>query len=149
MYIVLAVFAALIGLAVTGSAVFTAYFVWRLQKQGDGVDARKGEAGLPGAGLPDARLLLRWTVLDYSLIGLVGIGLLFLFADVLGVVRDREAYPFHHYGYLLIGFVFTLIGVLFLVARLLLLLRAADVPRLGAPNHHDKPDHADQTEQRV
>lgn len=136
MYITLAVFASVLGLAVTGAAVYTAWYVYRLRRGG----------GEEPAGEPlDRTVLLRWTLFDYALLLLSLIGLLFLLTDLIGVLRDRDLYPYYHYGYLLSGFIFTLLGLLFMLTRLFLVLRLAN-QCLAAPHDHHEPNEAHQAE---
>jgi hypothetical protein len=136
MYTTLAVFASVLGLAVTGAAVYTAWYVFQL---------RKGKEGVDPPGQFERTLLLRWTLFDYSLLLLSLIGLLFLLTDLIGVLRDRDLYPYYHYGYLLCGFIFTLLGLLFMLARLFVVLRLANQGS-AAPHNHDEPDEAHQAE---
>lgn len=143
MYIALAVLAALIGLAVCGAAVFTAWYYQSCKRRAEEKEDRAEEA------FPGNSLLLRWTVMDYAVVFLAAFGLLFLFADVLAVLRDRQSFPYYHYGYLLIGFVMSFIGLLLLVVRLFVLLRIVGAPSLPAPYHQDKPAQADQAEQGI
>lgn len=148
MYVVLAVFAALVGLGVTGAAVYTAYELLQLRKRGNG--GNDGKEGNGEGNSADLRSLLRWTVLDYALIVLFSIGLMFLFVDVLGVLReDRSGFPYYHFGYLLSGFVFTFLGALFLLARLFLVLRVAGSPGFTPPHHQNEPGQADSAEDGV
>lgn len=133
MYPAIAIFAAVLGLIVTGSAVYTAWYVFRLRSK------NSGQNGF------DPAPLFRWTGFDYALLALVLVGLTFLLADVIGVMKERESYPYYHYGYLLSGFVFTLLGLLFLLTRLFLVLRLAH-KHAAAPNQHYKPDQAHHAE---
>ncbi|MDF2927597.1 MAG: hypothetical protein K0R57_6511 [Paenibacillaceae bacterium] len=130
LYTLLAVFAAVLGLGVTAAAVYTAWYVYQLRRKNSN-----------GQHL-DPALLLRWTVFDYAVLLIVLTGLIFLLADLIGVVNDRDLYPYYHYGYLVSGFIFTLLGVLFMLARLFLVLRLAE-KGLTAPNQHHKPHQAD------
>lgn len=136
MYTTLAVFASVLGLTVTGAAVYTAWYVFQL---------RKGEAPGQTRGLFDHSALLRWTVFDYALLMLSLTGLLFLLVDLIGVMKERDLYPYYHYGYLLSGFIFTLLGVLFMLSRLFLVLRLAGHGP-SAPHNHDEPNQAHQAE---
>lgn len=136
LYWTLTVLAAVLGLAVTGSAVYMAWSVHQLRGQGSGQEKAV------------QRALVRWTVFDYALLILVLAGLLFLLADLIGVLKDRELYPYYHYGYLLSGFVFSLVGLLFLLARLFMVLRLAN-PDSSAPDKSHKPDQADHAEQGI
>ncbi len=129
LYTILQVFAAILGLAVTGGAVYT---VWRLFQA-------KGKTGAPGK--LERQLLLRWTVFDYAVLALVLIGLVFLLADVIGVIKDRDQYPYYHYGYLLSGFIFSLVGLVFMLVRLAMVLRLAN-PDPSAVDEGNKPDQA-------
>lgn len=138
MYITLAVFAGILGLFVTGASVYTAWYVFQLSK-------KNKEESAPGQPLP-ASALLRWTVFDYALLGLVLIGLLFLLVDLIGVLRDRDLYPYYHYGYLLCGFIFTLLGLLFMLSRLFIVLRLVSRSGSAAPHDQDEPDEADRSE---
>ncbi|WP_248924950.1 hypothetical protein [Paenibacillus hamazuiensis] len=133
MNFLLALFGGLIGLFVTGAAVFMAWLYLQHRKQ-------------PETSAYEPPVLLKWTSFDYALIILFLIGSLFLFTDALAVIRDRESYPLYHYGYLLCGFVFTFLGMLFMVVRLALVLSMVRSGSLRAPNHHNHPGDADQPE---
>lgn len=126
-YTILQVFAAVLGLAVTGGAVYTVWMMFQA----------RGKAGAPGK--LERQLLLRWTVFDYAVLALVLIGLVFLLADVVGVMKDRDQYPYYHYGYLLSGFIFSFVGLIFLLVRLGMVLRLAN-PDPAAVDQGDKPD---------
>jgi hypothetical protein len=130
LYTSLTVFAAVLGLLVTGSAVYTA---WYLLQQ-------RGKNTAPGA--PERQALLRWTVFDYALLTLVLVGLVFLLVDLIGVLKDKDLYPYYHYGYLLSGFIFTLLGLVFMLARLSLVLRLAN-QNPASPYQGNEPDKAD------
>lgn len=138
MYTALTIFAALVGLAVCGAAAFTAWYhlIHKKSAQSEGVSHADS-------------LALRWTVLDWSVVAVVAIGLLFLLADVIGVLHERDSYPYYHYGYLLIGFVFSCLGLLLLVSRIFLLLRVVGTPSLSLPHDENKPNQADQAEQGI
>ena len=89
--------------------------------------------------------LRRWTVFDYFLLGLFLLGTLFLLSDVSAVMRDRDAYPYYHYGYVLSGFVYNTLAGIFLFVRLGLTLRATDRERSSASASGDdggEPDEA-------
>ncbi|HZG55552.1 hypothetical protein [Paenibacillus sp.] len=108
LYVTLSIAAALVALLVAGFGVFAAYLAF----------AGKREAFRAA--------LVRWTVFDYLILGVFLFGTLFLLADLVGVLRDRDAYPYYHYGYVLSGFVYNTIAGIFLFARLGLALRAAE-----------------------
>ncbi|PZE20927.1 hypothetical protein [Paenibacillus xerothermodurans] len=152
MKLTLAIVGGGLGLIVTAAAVF---MVWLLLQHRQNREPSPGGL-LEGAQAADSApygLLLRWTYFDYALIGVFGIGSLFLFTDVVAVIRDADSYPLYHYGYLLCGFVFTFLGMLFMVLRFAFLLSI--VRSHGAlshtdgtvtvPNHHDEPSHANET----
>jgi len=137
----LAILGGAVGLIVTASAIMLIWFVYQLRsskEQGSSQNPQKTGA---------ASFLLQWTFFDYALVGVFAIGSLFLFTDVVAVIRDADSYPLYHYGYLLCGFVFTLFGMLFMVARLAVVL---SLVRPGgpapAPDHHSHPGHADHPE---
>ncbi|MCP3775090.1 hypothetical protein NLX71_17595 [Paenibacillus sp. MZ04-78.2] len=91
--------------------------------------------------------LARWTFFDYALLALFLIGSLFLFTDLLAVLRDAEQYPLYHFPYLLCGFVFTVAGMLMMLVRLALTLASVRSDRpLPAPDHQDHPGHAEQAQ---
>ncbi len=79
-----------------------------------------------------ARALRRWLLLDYMVLAVLAFGVLFLLVDLVAVIRDREAYPYYHLGYLLIGFLFCFIGGIFLSLRLWVTLRLME-------DQHPKP----------
>ncbi|WP_438448652.1 hypothetical protein [Gorillibacterium sp. sgz5001074] len=136
MYTALAIFASVIGLLVTGAAVYTAWFVWKLRQEKK--DPLDGNSFVASA-------LLKWTVFDFGLVFLVLAGLVFLLADLVGVMKDKDLYPYYHYGYLISGFIFCLLGLLFLLTRLFLVLRLAG-KGAAAPHHHHEPNQAHQAD---
>jgi len=105
LYSILAVAAAVVALLVTGFGVFAAYMAFGARRE-----AVRSALG-------------RWTVFDYLILVVFLIGTLFLLADVIGVLRDRDAYPYYHYGYLLSGFVYNALAGVFLFVRLGLTFR--------------------------
>lgn len=138
MYAVLSIAAAAVALVVAGFGVFAIYI---LLYSGQRETFR-------GA-------LKRWTVFDYVIFSLFLIGSLFLLADLAGVLRDRDAYPFYHYGYLLSGFIYNLLAGVFLFVRLGLTLRmaggepaASDGPPLSSDDEGE-PQQAKTAEKRV
>jgi hypothetical protein len=141
MFTVLAVICGLIGLAVTGAAVYTA---WRIYAPGGtGETGETGEHPAESSVKHHTGALLRWTALDYAVLALFGSGMLLLLADLLAVSRDRLAFPDYHYGYLLAGFTLTLLGMLFTLARLVLVLRLSRERRPPAPHEDGQPVEAD------
>lgn len=138
MYIILSIAAALAALVIVGFGGFAAYLFFSGKERNRLI-----------------RALQRWTVFDYVLLAVFLIGALFLLADLIGVIRDKEAYPYYHYGYLLSGFAYQLIAGIGLVIRLGLTLRIAGDARDAssiAPavdQHHHEPDQTQEAEQRV
>jgi Na+-driven multidrug efflux pump len=122
MYWMLSAAAAVVAVTVAGFGVFAAYLI--------------------GSGKrPELRSALqRWTVFDYVILTLFVISSLFLLADLVGVMRDREAYPYYHYGYLLSGFVYHLLSGLFLFVRLGVTFRLGGAS--AANDNHREPDQA-------
>jgi hypothetical protein len=115
LYLILAIIPALVTLIII---VSTMMIVWLVRR---------------GRERSIARALRRWLLLDYMVLAILAFGLLFLFVDLVAVIRDRDAYPYYHYGYLLIGFLFSLIGGVFLSLRLWVTLRLMD-------DQHPKPE---------
>lgn len=141
MKMTLAILGGGVGLIVTASAVLLIWFVYQLRSN------REQENTPTGQVTAVTSLLLQWTFFDYALIGVFAIGSLFLFTDVVAVIRDADSYPLYHYGYLLCGFVFTLFGMLFMIARLAVVLSLVRTRGpVSAPDHHRHPSHADQAE---
>lgn len=146
MMTLLAVTGGVLGLAATGSAVL---FIWSIYQAG-GAES----SAAPGTEKPRsaaerlkqaAPQLLQWTFFDYVLLALFLIGSLFLFTDLVAVLRDSQLYPPYHYGYLLCGFVFTFGAALMLLIRLTLVLALArGAQRLAGTEHHQhEPNHAE------
>lgn len=150
MYTILSVAAAIVAIVVTGFAAFAAYLL------------------RPGSEVRDriAGSLRRWTAFDYVILGVFLIGTLFLLADLIGVLRDRDAYPMHHYGYLLSGFIYNLLAGIFLFVRLGVTFRllgeeqaasraaseiaaSSDGAPAAANDDQRKPDEAERAEERV
>lgn len=143
MYFILAIMGGVIGLAVTGAAVFTVWSAFDAAKR----EQRAGEADK----LLDwrrAETLRQWTAMDYGALLLFVIGGMLLLADLIAVIRDRESYPFYHYGYLFAAFIFMVAGMLFMVARLGGLLRRPIAPKASEAlpplqNEHGQPYQTD------
>ncbi|MGF9916124.1 hypothetical protein ABEX47_27450 [Paenibacillus ehimensis] len=157
-----------IGLVVTGSAVLLAWTVYsRAQaaassasETADACDTVTPEAAVLTKERPENQpslssslvreagpFLARWTYFDYALLALFLVGSLFLFTDLLAVLRDAEQYPPYHFAYLLCGFVFTLAGMLMMLVRLALTIASVRSERpLPAPDHQDHPGHAEQAQ---
>lgn len=131
-YTVLMIFAALLGLLITITAIFTVWVIWH--KSGSLKGKRKDNlVKITGT------YLLKWTLMDYAVLLLFLSGSLFLFTDLLAVMRDREFFPSYHYRYLLSGFVFNLLGMIFMYMRLGIALRLFRSERLVSSEHHNEP----------
>jgi hypothetical protein len=124
LYVMLSILAALVALLVACVAVYVGYLMW----------FRHDRSVL--------QAFSRWTLLDTLFLGVFVAGLLFLLADAVGVIRDREAYPYYHYGYLLSGFVYNLLGGLFLFLRLGATLRLVN-------HQHAEPDQTQNAKERI
>jgi H+/Cl- antiporter ClcA len=138
MYTILGVFAAVLGLFISVGAIYT---IWSIVKQ------RKNLHEKEPISLVAGRYFLRWSFLDYAIIVVFLCGMLFLLAEVIAVMKDRQSFPFYHYGYLLCGFIFSLLGMLFMLARFTIVLRMVQgMERVAFINHHHEPNNADTTE---
>lgn len=154
MYTALAIFASILGLFVTGAALFTAWFVYQERKTN--ASQQQSDAAHP-AHPPDGRspmeqsraLLQRWMVWDWAVIILFGAGAVFLLTDLIAVARDRAQYPPYHYGYLLCGFIFCMMGMMFAFFRILTLLWLNRGSHAPGADHSDEPEHAHHAEDRV
>jgi hypothetical protein len=141
----LAIFGGFLGLIVTGIALYTAWIIHQLWKQQAASPRAFSSAEIA------ARYLSRWTVLDAAVLGVSAIGLLLLAADLFAVMRDRASFPPYHIFYLLCGLIFSLMGVLLLVARLFVVIginkpHAEPSQSPVPPKHHGQPNHTNHTE---
>src|SRR5690349_11258192 len=109
MYLTLAIFAGIVCLLVVGVSIYTACYVFQLAKS-QKFEERSRKSALEFA----SPYVLRWTALDYAGLLLSAMGLVFMLADLVGVIRERDSYPYYHYGYLASAFVFMLVAFLFL-----------------------------------
>ncbi|MCR8643919.1 hypothetical protein NV379_14785 [Paenibacillus sp. N1-5-1-14] len=138
--VIIAIIGSLIGLAVTGGAIYTVWFMLQARKLSEGQDAGNKPHHLPVE-------LLRWNVLDYMLIGLFLVGMLMLGADLFAVLRDKASFPDYHIAYLVGGFIFSFLGMVLLFLRFMMLYHALHAASL--PNHKAKPDHGDHAESGI
>ena len=142
MNMLLAIVGGLLGLFVTGAAIYTAWMVHQLWRQ---------QAAAPKA-LSQVEIAVtyfsRWTVMDYAVIGLFIIGLLLLLAELFAILRDQTATAANfHFSYLLTGLILCAMGMLVLFVRLVVVLGFAQTGALYrtvtvAPDHQHKPDDA-------
>lgn len=149
MFIALAILASIVGLFVTGAAVFTAWAFYATRKtrvKAEQAEAADGhEKAVQDAGSPPWSWFLRWTVVDYSALFLFGFGAVFLIVNLAAVSKDRDLYPDYPYAYLLCGIIFSFLGMLFTFVRLAMLLRLTS-RLMPAGDHPHKPDQAEKPE---
>lgn len=143
LYVLLAIFAAVIGLFVTGAAIFTAWAFYSSRSKTTNDGAR--EIGDTAQNEGKWSWFLRWTVADYAALFLFGFGTVFLLTDLIGVSKDRDLYPMYHFAYLLCGTLFSFMGMLFMFVRLALVLRLTG-GTASAGHHSHEPDQAEQAE---
>ncbi len=141
MYDKLAIFAACLGVVNVIAVLFTIWTIMQKRKHST-ADATRFSQQM-GAHF------MRWTVFDYAALALFACGMLFLFVDALGVIRDRHDYPYWHYGYLLCGFVFSFLGMLFTLIRLAIVLHVTRTHSFSAINDHHKPNETDAAKHRI
>lgn len=92
----------------------TAYAAWELASFRRRTPQKGRKGGFIAFRIPkESEHVVVWTWADWIALGLAALGGLFLLADAVAVVRDRDAYPFYHLGYLLSGFVYVAVAVLF------------------------------------
>ncbi|RTE01995.1 hypothetical protein [Paenibacillus whitsoniae] len=140
MNMLLTVIGAFIGLFVTGAALYTAWTVHHLWRQ---------QAASPRA-VSQVEIAVtyfsKWTILDFSAIGLFLIGFVLLLAELVSVHRGQTEATLH-FMYLLSGMIYCSLGMLLLIVRLTVVLaflptstlqRAAAV----APDHQHEPHNA-------
>jgi hypothetical protein len=138
MYTILAIFAALLGLLLTSGSIYT---IWIIVKQRNKHQEEQTFSQTAG------RYFLRWSVFDYGVLIVFICGMLFLLAEVIAVVKDRQSFPYYHYGYLLCGFIFSLLGMLFMLVRLAIVLRmVGGMDLISLVNNHQEPNETDTAE---
>lgn len=149
MYTALAILGSIIGLFVTATAAYTGWLVYQDRKRRTEAAHLPEVEEAPAAHASAKPLWQRWMLWDAAVLLLFGIGAVFLLTDLAAVYRDRDLYPPYHFGYLLCGFTFSVLAMLFAAIRLLALLRST-VGRLPfAPDHQDQPHQTDHAERRV
>jgi hypothetical protein len=137
MLFILSIFAGLLGLFITSTMIVT---LWHIHTN----RARLKRAGVPNpSSYAFGDYFSRWTVFDYALFCMMGIGMLFLLADLYAVYRDRASYPPYSFSYLLCGIAFIALGLVNLLFRLSAVLKPRRLTGTVAPQHREKPDHAD------
>jgi uncharacterized membrane protein len=137
MYTLLGYIAAFLGVLIIAGAIYT---IWSIVKQSKNQQNKQSVSETVG------RYFLKWSFMDYAIIIVFLCGMLFLLAEVIAVMKDRESFPLYHYGYLLCGFIFSMLGMLFMVARFAIVLRMVQrMDRVALINHHNEPNDADTT----
>jgi hypothetical protein len=141
MNLILAIVGGVLGLFVTGVAVYTAWMVHQLWKQ-------QAAAPKPSSQTEIAvSYFSRWTMMDYAVVGLFLIGLLLLLAELFAVLRDKTALENFHFAYLFSGIILSAMGMLLLFVRLLVVLgfiQSSALQRTVSPDHQNEPNHTDQ-----
>ncbi|MDD9265528.1 hypothetical protein ACFPES_00640 [Paenibacillus sp. GCM10023248] len=146
MNLLLAIIGGLVGLFVTGAALYTAWMIHQLWRQQAAAPKALSQVDIA------VTYLSRWTVLDYAAIGLFILGLLLLLAELFALLRDEAATSAaFHYSYLLTGIIFCAMGMLLLISRLAVVLGFAERGALHrtapvAPYHQHEPNHANEAE---
>jgi hypothetical protein len=141
MYTMLKIFAIVLGVLLTSGAIYTIIAIIRQRNTQLKKLTFSQTAG---------RYFLKWSFFDYAVIVVFLSGMLFLLVEVIAVVKDKASFPFYHYGYLLCGFIFSLLGMLFLLVRFAIVLRMIrGMEGISFINNHQEPDQADTPEQGI
>lgn len=138
MYWILTILAAVLGLLITIGAIYT---VWSIVRQRNNRQDKKTISEIAG------QYFLKWSFLDYAIIIVFLSGMIFLLAELIAVMKDRQSFPFYHYGYLLSGFIFSFLGMIFMLARFTIVLRIVQrMDFVAFKNQHHEPNHTETTE---
>ncbi|MCZ8517988.1 MULTISPECIES: hypothetical protein [Paenibacillus] len=147
MMTLLAVMGAIVGMTMTGAAVWMAWTVWSAGRAAAAAALGAENVKMPLLPHLQAAVPRQWTYFDYMLLFLFLTGGLFLFTDLIAVLRDAEAFPPYHYGYLLCGFVFCVTGMFMMTVRLFLVLGSGGAGSTASPDHHQsQPGEGEQSE---
>lgn len=156
MYITLAIIGGFIGLIVTGAAIYT---VWSVRVHTNRQQAEHTAQLDRDQSVQLMEVLRSWTAMDYAAIAVFVIGMMLIIADLFAVIRDRDSYPYYHYGYLFSAFIFVLVGMLFMVIRLAVVLRlyksyhsklnSTAKTESTLPNEYYEPDKTDESNERI
>ncbi|OCT12123.1 hypothetical protein A8709_30180 [Paenibacillus pectinilyticus] len=145
MNLVLAIIGGIVGLFVTGAGIYTAWSVHQLWRQ---------QAASPRA-VSQVEIAVtyfsRWTVIDFSVVGLFIIGLLLMIAELVAVGRDHTEIANFHWAYLLTGIIISAMGMVLLFLRLLVVLSFLPTDTLQrtttiSPNHQNEPNDTNHPE---
>lgn len=141
MYTILKVFAFVLGILLTSGAIYTMISIFRQRGKQPSKLSLSQTAG---------NYYLKWSFFDYAVIVVFLCGMLFLLVEVIAVVKDKESFPFYHYGYLLSGFIFSLLGMLFLLVRFAIVLRMVrGMDGFSFVNNHQEPNQTHTPEQGI
>ncbi len=156
MYNTLIIVGGFIGLIVTGAAIYT---VWSVMEQRSRQGDPSNEQLRSDKRAEFNDVLRSWTAMDYAAIAVFVIGMMLIIADLFAVIRDRDRYPYYHYGYLFCAFIFVLVGMMFMVVRLGVLLRtngekqtelsSASKTELTLLDEDNEPEQTNDTNERV
>jgi uncharacterized membrane protein len=153
MYTILIIFGGCIGLIVTGAAFYTVWSVMEMRRQQNvqhhHIQAAAVEAGYNTQSVEIRDVLRSWTVMDYGAIGVFVIGMMLMIADLFAVIRDRDSYPYYHYGYLFCAIIFVLVGMMFMVVRIGVILRSSPKAKSTFLDDDNKPEQTDEPHERI
>lgn len=152
MYTILIIFGGCVGLIVTGAAFYTAWSVMEMRKQQQQHEQQQQsdiEAGYKGQSVEIRDVLRSWTAMDYAAIGVFVIGMMLMIADLFAVIRDRDSYPYYHYGYLFCAIIFVLVGMMFMVVRLGVIVRSSPKTESTFLNNDNEPSQTDESHERI
>lgn len=143
MNMLLAIIGGLLGLLVTGVAIYTAWMVHQLWRQQAAAPRAVSQVDIA------VKYFSKWTIIDYAVIGLFLIGLLLLLAELMALLRDQTVIANFHFSYLLTGIIICAMGMLLLFVRLVVVLGFIQSGALRrtvsvTPNHQNEPDDTDQ-----
>jgi hypothetical protein len=143
MNMLLAIIGGLLGLFVTGVAIYTAWMVHQLWRQQAAAPKAVSQVEIA------VKYFSKWTMMDYAVVSLFIIGLLLLLAELFAIVRDQTVIANFHFSYLLTGIIICSMGMLLLFVRLVVVLGFIQSGALHrtvtvAPNHQNEPSDTDQ-----
>jgi membrane-bound ClpP family serine protease len=141
MNLFLALLGAVVGLFVTGAGIYTAWTVHQLWRQQAAAPRAVSQVDIA------VTYFSRWTIIDYSVVGLFLIGLLLMLAELVAVGRDHTEIANFHWAYLLTGIIMSVMGMLLLFLRLVVVLSFLPTDTLQrtsaiTPNHQHEPNDA-------
>lgn len=141
MYTMLKVLAILLGILLMSGAIYTIFAIFR---------QRKNQVIKLSLSQTAGNYFLKWSFFDYAIIVVFLCGMIFLLVEIIAVVKDKDSFPYHHYGYLLSGFTFSLLGMLFLLVRFAIVLRMVQGgDAFSFVNNHQEPNKTNTPEQGI